>query len=154
MGQRARDCQHCARRVWQHNGARWQKGYVEAAFCALFARTASNHRTVVTQSSVDKKVANGLSVDESLKVLSFDDAKPTSLAEISARAKTMFELNAPNEKEPEKEPGSPYLQAKVYWSRVRLEHAIQHGELKLDEAPPSTTTTSAAAAAENPPKSE
>lgn len=103
---------------------------------------------VVTQTSIDKKIANGLSVDESLKVLNFKDSKPTSLKEISERAKTMFELNAPNEKEPDKEPGSPYLQAKVYWSRVRLEHAVQHGELQLDAPPPSDK---AAAADEKPP---
>lgn len=92
----------------------------------------------MTQSSVDKKVANGMSVDESLKVLNFEDAAPTSTEQISERARSIFELNAPNEKEP----GSPYLQAKVYWARVRLEHAVQHGEIRL-EAPPAAEAAAA-----------
>lgn len=76
-------------------------------------------------------------------MLNFEDVPPKTADEISNRAKTIFEINAPNEKEA----GSPYLQAKVYWARIRLEHAVKIGEIVVEPAtpPPDATTTTAAA---------
>jgi hypothetical protein len=78
------------------------------------------------------------------QVLNFEDIPPKSSDEISLRAKTIFDINAPST---EKEGGSPYLQAKVYWARIRLEHAVKHGEIavaKADEAPVDESDASAA----------
>lgn len=116
----------------------------------------------MTQNSVDKTVANGMTVDEAIKVsrhllsllllctpnripnqvLNFEDIPPKSSGDISARAKTIFDINAPNEKEA----GSPYLQAKVYWARIRLEHAVKHGEITVAKDDPPVDTTDASAA--------